>query len=92
VFSPVRYADDFVIMVAGTRVDAIAEQQAFAEHLRADTGFELSPEKTKITTLTDGYEFLGCYVRMRWDQRFGYFPSVEIPKAKSAVAVTRSSN
>jgi hypothetical protein len=66
------------------RDDAIAEQQALAEHLRAATGLELSPEKTKITTLTDGFEFLGCYVRRRWDQRFGYFPSIEIPKAKSA--------
>ena len=84
VFFPVRYADDFVIMVAGSRDDATAEQQALAEHLRTATGLELSPEKTKITTLTDGFEFLGCYVRMRWDQRFGYFPSIEIPKAKSA--------
>jgi RNA-directed DNA polymerase len=45
-------------------------------------GVEFSPEKTKITTMTDGFEFLGFHVTMQWDQRFGYYPRVEIPKAQ----------
>ena len=84
VFFPIRYADDFVVLVSGTEEDAIAEKSALAEHLRQTTGLELSPEKTQITAVTDGFEFLGFHVVMRWDKRYGYFPRVEIPKAKVA--------
>lgn len=84
VFFPVRYADDFVILVVGEQEAAFAEQAALANYLRATTGLELSPEKTRVTALTDGFDFLGHRVRMRWDRRFGFFPSLEIPKAKTA--------
>lgn len=84
VFFPVRYADDFVIIVSGSRDDAIAEKKALAEHLRRTTGLELSPEKTRITALTDGFEFLGFRVSLRWDRRFGYYPRIEVPKANAA--------
>ncbi len=65
-FFPVRYADDFVIIVSGSRAEAIAEKTALAEYLRRTTGLQLSPEKTKITTLTEGFEFLGFKVSLRW--------------------------
>jgi len=84
VFLPIRYADDFVVLVSGTQEDAIAEKSALAEHLRETTGLELSPEKTKVTAMTDGFEFLGFHVTMRWDKRYGYGPRVEIPKAGAA--------
>jgi RNA-directed DNA polymerase len=83
VFLPVRYADDFVVLVSGTQDDALAEKSALAEHLRRTTGLELSPEKTKVTAMTEGFEFLGFHVGMRWDKRYGYGPRVEIPKAKA---------
>lgn len=82
VFFPVRYADDFVILVAGTQDTAKAECQALAENLRRTTGLELSPEKTKVTAMDTGFEFLGQRIHMRWDRRYGYCPRVEIPKAK----------
>jgi RNA-directed DNA polymerase len=84
VFFPIRYADDFVVLVSGTQEEATAEKSALADHLRRTTGLELSPEKTKVTTVKDGFEFLGFHVTMRWDQRYGYFPRVEIPKATIA--------
>lgn len=84
VFFPVRYADDFVVLVSGTQADAEAEKSALAEHLRLTTGLELSPEKTKVTAMTAGFEFLGFHVGMRWDKRYGYCPRVQIPKAKAA--------
>jgi RNA-directed DNA polymerase len=84
VFYPVRYADDFLVLVSGTQEDALAEKSALAEHLRQSTGLELSPEKTRVTAVTDGFEFLGFHVTMRWDKRYGYGPRVEIPKAKAA--------
>ena len=44
----------------------------------------LSPEKTRITPLTEGFEFLGHRVRMRWDTRYGWTPRIEVPKEKVA--------
>jgi len=83
-FLPVRYADDFVVLVSGTREDAIAEKTALAAYLRQTMGLELSPEKTKVTAMTEGFEFLGFRFIMHWDKRYGYGPRVEIPKAKAA--------
>ena len=83
VFFPIRYVDDFVVLVSGTQEEAIAEKTALADHLHRTTGLELSPEKTKVTSVKDGFEFLGFHVTMRWDKRYGYFPRVEIPKAKA---------
>jgi RNA-directed DNA polymerase len=84
IFFPIRYADDFVVLVSGTQEDASAEKSALADYLRQTTGLELSPEKTKITAVTEGFEFLGFHVTMQWDNRYGYFPRIEIPKAKAA--------
>lgn len=83
VFLPVRYADDFVVLVSGTQEEAHAEKIALADHLHQTTGLELSPEKTRITAVTDGFEFLGFHVTMHWDKRYGYGPRVEIPKAQA---------
>ncbi|ESZ53856.1 hypothetical protein X727_33675 [Mesorhizobium sp. L103C119B0] len=84
VFLPVRYADDFVLLVSGTQEDALAEKTALADYLRRTTGLELSPEKTKVTAMTSGFEFLGFRFVMHWDRRYGYGPRVEIPKTKAA--------
>src|SRR5205807_3573993 len=43
----------------------------------------LSPEKTHITPLTEGFEFLGHRVRLRWDDRWGYWPRIEIPTVRA---------
>jgi RNA-directed DNA polymerase len=58
----VRYADDFVIVVTGGRHDA--------EHLRhevaavlAPMGLRLSPEKTRVVHIDDGFDFLGFHIR-----------------------------
>ncbi|SUA47436.1 Transposase and inactivated derivatives [Nocardia africana] len=66
--TPVRYADDFVIMVHGT--------QQHAEHLRAEVsevlaplGLRLSESKTRIVHLADGFDFLGF--RIAWMRKRG---------------------
>lgn len=84
VFFPVRYADDFVVLVSGTQEEAVAEKAALADHLRRTTGLELSPDKTKVTAMTSGFEFLGFRFGMHWDDRYGYGPRVQVPKAKVA--------
>ena len=47
-------------------------------------GLTLSPEKTRVTSLQKGFEFLGHRVRLRWDYRYGWTPRIEIPKQKAA--------
>ena len=81
VFYPVRYADDFVVLVAGSREDALAERQALADWIGKNAGLRLSPEKTRITKLTEGFQFLGCRVRIKWDERYGLTPRIEIPRS-----------
>ncbi len=82
VFFPIRYADDFIVLVSGTLEDACNEKQALEEFMKDKTGLRLSPEKTHITSVEDGFNFLGHRVRMRWDERYGLTPRIEIPKAK----------
>jgi RNA-directed DNA polymerase len=53
----VRYADDFVI-VCQTREQATAAL-TLVESIMADLGLSLSPEKTKIASYGEGYDFLG---------------------------------
>lgn len=58
-FYSVRYADDFVVLVTGSREDALREKDALAMFLRDTLKMELSQEKTLVTDATDGLAFLG---------------------------------
>ena len=84
VFLPIRYADDFVVLVAGTEEQARAEKEALAAFLLDEMKLTLSPDKTRVTALTEGFQFLGHRVRLRWDRRWGYWPRIEIPKERFA--------
>ena len=61
-FFMVRYADDFVILVCGTREEAEVEKDRLAAFLREQLHLELSVEKTLITPLEEGFDFLGYRV------------------------------
>lgn len=82
VFFPVRYADDCVILLGGSREDAYREMESLAGYLKETAKLELSREKTCITPIEKGFEFLGHRVRLKRDTRYGYVPRIEIPKAK----------
>jgi RNA-directed DNA polymerase len=57
-----RYADDFV--VTGVSRDFLEhEVKPVIERFMAERGLELSPEKTRITSITDGFDFLGWNFR-----------------------------
>jgi RNA-directed DNA polymerase len=58
----VRYADDFVICVAGDRRHAEALVTETARVLRP-LGLTLSMEKTRITHIKDGIDFLGWRIK-----------------------------
>jgi RNA-directed DNA polymerase len=84
VFFPIRYADDFVVLVSGSREQAEQEKAALAAYLSQSTGLELSEQKTRISDLTEGIEFLGHRVRLKWHRQFGLMPRIEIPKPSQA--------
>ena len=72
VFMPIRYCDDFVILVALKEADLdqvreVAEQEksALAAMLKDQLGLTLSPEKTLITPVTSTMCFLGHHLRVR---------------------------
>jgi RNA-directed DNA polymerase len=58
----VRYADDWCLMIRGTRTDAEALREEIAGVL-ATMGLRLSPEKTLITHIDEGLDFLGWRIQ-----------------------------
>ncbi len=58
----VRYADDFIITGA-TREVLVDEVRPLVEQFLAERGLLLSPEKTRVTHINDGFDFLGMNVR-----------------------------
>ena len=54
-----RYADDWILVIRGTNTQAQDIKEACKAFLRDELGLELSEEKTKITHIVDGFEFLG---------------------------------
>jgi RNA-directed DNA polymerase len=59
----IRYADDFVILVRGTKAQAQALKEQTAEFMREQMRLTLSPEKTHITHVDDGFDFLGFRIK-----------------------------
>jgi len=58
----VRFADDFIITGASREV-LEEDVKPLVEHFMSARGRELSPEKTVITHIEDGFDFLGHHVR-----------------------------
>jgi len=58
----VRYADDFII-TCGDRLVLAQEIRPLLERFLAERGLRLSPEKTVITHIDDGFGFLGMTIR-----------------------------
>jgi hypothetical protein len=90
---PIRYADDFIILVSmppGPDQDeraqsvAIQEKAALTEFLRKQLGLELSESKTLVTPVTNAMPFLGHHVRVRRHPRHQRWVSTSmIPKVRS---------
>src|SRR5262249_46916277 len=83
----VRYADDFVVMVKGTR--------EHAEALRAETssvlspvGLRLSEEKTRVCHIDEGFDFLGYRIQRRaWRGRANKRAVYTYPSKKALASV-----
>lgn len=80
----VRYADDFVILVQGTLQDAEQERLALAQFLKEELRMELSMEKTRITDVREGFDFLGYRIAQEKMPSTGrHVGMLFIPKGKS---------
>ena len=62
----VRYADDFVI-TCSSKETLVDEIKPLVRDFLADRGLTLSEEKTKVTHISEGFDFLSQHVRKyRW--------------------------
>lgn len=61
-FKLVRYADDWCLVIKGSRADAEALREEIAEVL-SGMGLRLSQEKTLITHIDEGLDFLGWRIQ-----------------------------
>lgn len=61
----IRYADDFVVLVRGTEAQAHAIKERTAEFMRERMRLTLSPEKTSVTHVDDGFDLLGFRIKRR---------------------------
>ena len=83
----VRYADDFVVMVAGKRGDAEA-LQAEVSSVLAPIGLRLSGEKTRVCHIDEGFDFLGWRIQRRvWRGRAGKRAVYTYPSKKALNAI-----
>jgi RNA-directed DNA polymerase len=62
VFRLSRYADDWVLLVKGERAD-VEQMRDKAATALATMGLRLSPEKTTITHIDEGLDFLGWRIQ-----------------------------
>jgi len=61
-FVHVRYADDFVVLCNGTKEQTYTMKDELQQFLSHSLRLNLSMEKTKVTHLNDGFDFLGFKV------------------------------
>jgi RNA-directed DNA polymerase len=84
----VRYADDFVILCRSKH--EAGEAYVFVRKVLAELGLELSEEKTRITSFTEGFDFLGFHLTQR--HLVMKDKAVERFKAKGRMLTIRSHN
>jgi RNA-directed DNA polymerase len=70
-FRLVRYADDFVVLMHGTKSQAEALKEGIGQLLASRLKMTLSVDKTHITHIDDGFVFLGFHIqaKTRGDRR-----------------------
>ncbi|WP_396026384.1 group II intron reverse transcriptase/maturase [Actinomadura sp. 9N215] len=83
----VRYADDFVVMLAGQRADAEALWDEVGAVL-APMGLCLSADQTRICHIDEGFDFLGWRIQRRaWRNRSGKRAVYTYPSKKALASI-----
>jgi RNA-directed DNA polymerase len=78
-FLYVRYADDFVVLCDGMKEQAEAIRQELYEFLQMELKLELSMEKTRVTHVSEGFEFLGYLIERNIGGSGKWAPRIRIP-------------
>jgi RNA-directed DNA polymerase len=82
----VRYADDFVVMVAGTREHAKGLREEVAAVL-STAGLRLSEEKTRTVHIDKGFDFLGFRIQRQPKRGSGRLCVYTFPSKKALASV-----
>jgi RNA-directed DNA polymerase len=82
----IRYADDFAIMVCGTKAHADALWEEVAAVL-APLGLRLSESKTRVCHLDEGFDFLGFRIQRRLKKGTAKRYVYTYPSKKSLLSV-----
>ena len=78
-----RYADDFVLIVKGTKQDAECIRDECRQFLEGKLKLTLNMEKTHITHVNDGFVFLGHRIIRKRGPRGNMRVVTTIPKVKA---------
>lgn len=81
----VRYADDFVVLCNGHIEDVRKLKDDIAAFLSEELHLTLSEEKTAITYVNEGFDFLGFHFYRGIDRTGNWKPKTAIPDAKVVV-------
>jgi RNA-directed DNA polymerase len=82
----VRYADDFLVMVAGTREHADGLREEVAAVL-STVGLRLSEEKTRTVHIDEGFDFLGFRIQRQPKRGSGRLCVYTFPSKKALASV-----
>ncbi|WP_017316661.1 reverse transcriptase domain-containing protein [Mastigocladopsis repens] len=59
----IRYADDWLLLSNGGKAEALRLREEFQTFLLEELKLELNMEKTRVTHVNNGFDFLGFHVR-----------------------------
>ncbi|MHB8691952.1 MAG: group II intron maturase-specific domain-containing protein [Solirubrobacteraceae bacterium] len=82
----IRYADDFVVMVSGTRANA-EQLRAEVAAVLAPMGLRLSDAKTRVVHLDEGFDFLGFRIQRKRKRGSGKRYVYTYPSKKAVMAI-----
>ncbi|MCX5673238.1 MAG: group II intron reverse transcriptase/maturase [Planctomycetota bacterium] len=84
----VRYADDWCVFITrGSKRYAGELRDQIQSLLLRECGVELSLEKTHITHVRDGFDFLGFHLELGIGKDGKYVPKIKVPRKAVADAV-----
>jgi RNA-directed DNA polymerase len=85
-----RYADDWCVFITrGSRRYAERLRDQIQSYLHRECGVELSLEKTRITHVRDGFDFLGLHLELGIGRSGRYVPKIKVPRKAVTHAVQR---
>lgn len=85
----IRYADDMII--TGKTKEIVLKNKLILEEFLAERGLVLNEEKTVVTHIKEGFDFLGFNIRrLKWNSKFNNFTEQETvliikPSAKGII-------